>query len=127
MIVKNVTDKDMQTALNLTNDLYDCNIKFNRYEPIGNRINFTLTVVSSKNKGSRYGFQLNKNGSHRKLAKACWHVHGDFFDSLFSINPEAEVVSMGKKINTNSGNWEDRNIGSQYQPYFYSEACDCGL
>lgn len=83
-------------------------------------ITFTLTVESSREKGARRGHQ------GQRVSAACWHAHGDFFDALFSINPDAVIVSMGTQtITKQDGNWQDRNIGSQMQPLYYSEACDC--
>ena len=42
-----------------------------------------------------------------------------------NYNLDKEVVSLGKKINRETGNWEDWNIGSIAFPLMYSEACDC--
>jgi hypothetical protein len=126
MIVKNVTDNDMESALHACNvQLGTDNVIFNRYEHVGKRIRFTLTVKDSKGKGARRGFQVNKDGSHRRLAKACWHAHGEFFEALLDFVPEAVIQAGTKTIDKNGGNWQDWNIGSQFEPYFYSEACDC--
>jgi hypothetical protein len=126
MIAKNVTESDLQSALDQVNKKYADNIKFKRLDYQGRNIRFTLTVNSSKNPGGRLGFPDN-DGKQKHLAAACWHAHGDFFDALFSINPSAVIVANGSIITSNGGNWQDRNIGSQYRPLYYSEACECGL
>jgi hypothetical protein len=118
MKAKNTNRNDMERALAIVNKKYAGNIKWNRFDD-GKTINFTLTVKSSKAPGGR------RAPSGRRVAAACWHVHGDFFDALFGICPDAVIVSMGRKITKDEGNWQDRNIGSVYMPFMYSEACDC--
>lgn len=115
----------MAAALAAVNEKYDGNIVWKRFEQNGSGVHFTLTVKNSKGKGGRYGQSLSPNGNRRRIAAACWHVHGDFFDALFSVAPNAYVRSMGRKITKKQGNWEDRNIGSQMHPLYYSKACDC--
>lgn len=127
MIFKNVTEKDMLQALDQINKKYDNNIRF-KSGPTrkGKNITATLTVNSTAD-GSR-GYRRSHTG--RKIAAACWHVHGDFFDALIDINPAAVIVTglTGKKvINKDGGNWEDANIGSMVDPMLYSEACDCNV
>lgn len=75
---------------------------------------FTLRAKSGE-KGSR----LSHSG--RKLPKASWHVHGKFFDILFSIREDIFIDSLGKRISINGGNWEDKNIGSMMSPMMFSE------
>ena len=129
MKVKNATISTMHDALKLVNKQYDNNIIFKRIEPTGRQITFTLTVISSSKSGHRLGLQTNKDGTRRKLSAACWHVHGDFFEALLKLNSNAVIRSSGPDgpivIDINGGNWVDRNIGSQMEPMYYSEACDC--
>lgn len=121
MIAKNCTVQDLEAALVEVNKRYGGNVIFKRTpEKVGRRYAFTLTVKSSKGKGGR----LSHSG--RRIAAACWHVHGHYFEALLSIAPEAEVVSAKSVINQRGGNWRDSNIGSQMYPMMYSEACDCG-
>lgn len=114
-----VTQAQMESVLTEVNRKYDGNVKWKRFEPNGSGVHFTLTVNNSKAKGSRKSYE------GRRIAAACWHVHGDFFDALFEIAPESYVRSMGRRIDVNGGNWEDRNIGSQMYPMMHSESCDC--
>lgn len=123
MIAKNCSTKDMERALSGVNKKYKGNVEFNRFEPHGKHIAFTLRVKSSKGPGHRVGFY-----NSRRLVSACWHVHGHFFEELFKVNPEAVVISRwveNGKITRYGGNWQDRNIGSMMRPLMLSEACDC--
>jgi hypothetical protein len=122
------TQEDLQKALEIVNKQYAGNIMFNRLE--GNT--FTLKVKDSKAPGHRLGFAhpnwADKKGNpykQRRLASACWHVHGYFFDALFTINPKAVIRSQGNKITKYEGNWQDKNIGSEMYPMYFSEACEC--
>lgn len=146
MKAKNCTVENLQAALDIVNVKYEGNIKFKSLEMKGKQIQFTLTVIDSKKPGHRRGFPRynykwgnlaasEKIGEGKRMAFACWHVHGDFFDALFSVNPNAAVLSGGSLahndvksnwITINGGNWQDRNIGSQMFPLYFSEACDCG-
>jgi hypothetical protein len=122
-----VTIDQMESALRTINAKYESNVMWKRFEPNGSGVNFTLTVRKSTDKGGRLGQCLTSKGNRRHIAAACWHVHGDFFDALFDVAPNAYVRSNGGslKITKDEGNWQDRNIGSQMHPLYYSEACDC--
>lgn len=119
------TKDDLQKALDIINQKYDDNIKFNPDSDLPKR--FTLRV-HGKGPGSAYspsyvqGFNWAKK---RRTGSVCWHAHGDFFDALFSINPVAVVYSRGDKITIKEGNWLDFNCGSEYKPAFASDCCEC--
>jgi hypothetical protein len=122
MYAINCTKEDLEKALEAIQEKYDHNIRWNREpEKKGKRYMFTLTVGSSFWKGGRRGH------TGRRIHAACWHVHGDFFEALFQVNPKAEIISRGNgtKITNEAGNWQDWNIGSIMSPMMYSEACDC--
>jgi hypothetical protein len=120
MIARNTNVAEMEQALLDINLLFDNNVKW-EYITIGrSNIKFRLRVKDSRKKGARRGH------TGRRLINACWHVHGEFFDALFKINPNATIQAAGTGIITNnSGNWIDRNIGSMMYPLYYSEACEC--
>lgn len=120
MKAKNVTIQELEKALKILNKSYDNNIVFKRLEPVGRQVLFTLTVKSSKGKGGRIGM----NG--RRIAAACWHVHGNLFDILIGLNPKAIITSCKSTISASGGNWRDSNIGSMMQPLMFSDACECG-
>lgn len=122
MKATHTTESAMLGALAEVNKKYDNNIIFNRFDRNGSGFNFTLRVVDSKKAGHRRGF------TGRRLCSACWHVHGDYFDALLDISPEAVIISRGgpgAHIDKHGGNWQDCNIGSQIRPLYFSEACDC--
>ena len=115
----NATIPELNQALSQVNNTFEDNIRFKRIEQSGSKVLFTLTVVNSRLPGGR----LSHTG--RRIAAACWHVHGHFFDCLFKINPGAWVKSLDKTITKNAGNWQDWQIGSQARPVMYSDACEC--
>ena len=128
MIVKNANMDHFHAALAVVNARYAGNIKFKTLEPKGKRISFTLTVISStigtgKAKVTAPGVSIGPNG--RRIAAACYHVHGDFFDALFRVCPDAVVMSLGKVITKDGGNWQDWNKGSMAYPKLASECCEC--
>jgi len=119
------TRKDLEKALENINGKYQNNIKFKRLDQIGKKVHFTLTVESSKGPGHKTSASYFHRG--RKVAAACWHVHGDFFDALLAVNPEARINTMGKIwIDKNGGNWQDWNVGPPVSPIMISACCDCG-
>lgn len=120
MIAINSSVAELVQVLNDINEEYAGNIRFNRYpEKVGNRLRFTLRVSDSKRIGARVGH------TGRRLISACYHAHGHFFEALFKRNPNAKIISRGKTITANAGNWNDCNIGSIMQPLYFSEACKC--
>jgi len=130
MKAKKVSQQEMEKALEIVNEKYQGNVKWNRFDKNGNGFNFTLKVKDFKAPGHRLHIRYDDpfktciQKTHRS-SHACWHVHGDFFDALFSINPNAVIYSNGNKITKDEGNWQDRNIGSQMFPVYYSESCEC--
>jgi len=129
MYAKYTTIEELNAALAVVNAEFDSNIRFKRIQAQGRRILFTLTVNDSRRPGGRIGH------SGRRVAAACWHVHGKFFDALLEINSTAVIdtsIRGGKAqiYKTAAGdvanNWQDFNIGSQFEPMYYSEACECG-
>lgn len=121
MIAKHTNEEQLENALARVNLRYENNITWKQQPKLeGSHYRFTLKAKESDKKGGR------KSPTGRKIGNAaCWHVHGDFFDSLFRTNQEAVVVAQGRDITVSSGNWEDKNIGSMNEPFMYSDACDC--
>ena len=127
MEARNCSIDDLNKALATVNKQYAGNVTWNREpEKNGRLIRFTLRVKDSKGPGHRLGF-AGSNGKQRRMTSACWHVHGNFFEALFQVNDKAVVMtgSDRKRITADEGNWEDRNIGSQVYPMYFSEACEC--
>jgi len=121
MKARNCNDHDLLCALALVNQRYKENIWFKSFTSKRNGVDFTLSVKDSRAPGHRRG------RSGRRIAAACWHVHGHFFEALLHLVPEASIRSsmLKVKIDKNGGNWQDKNIGSIAKPLLYSEACDC--
>jgi hypothetical protein len=119
MKIRNVTSAEIESALQKTNERFEDNIIFNRFDYVGKNFQVTLKVKSAKGAGARVGF------IGRAMISACWHVYGTFIEELFIVNPSCVIVSMGNKIDINGGNWVDKNIGSQINPLMYSDACHC--
>lgn len=74
-----------------------------------------LAVKDSRGPGSR------KSREGRRIASACWHAFGHYLGAL----GDAVVTVPGYHGPASGHGWRDRNIGSQYEPFMYSEACDC--
>jgi hypothetical protein len=109
----------VKNALFEANKYFDGNLKFKRFEfsgPSGLRLNVTLTVNDSKEIGSR------RNAEGGRIAAACWHAHGVFFDSL----PAGTEIRSAQGGTFHAGDkWQDSNIGSLYRPLQASHACNC--
>lgn len=122
MVARNTTPDQLRLALAKVNKTFKGNVAFETFEPGRSSVKFTLRTLDSTKPGSRRG------QTGRRMAKACWHVHGKLFEALLAINPEAVIISRGGPgavIDRNGGNWQDANIGSVLQPLMMSEACDC--
>jgi hypothetical protein len=127
MTALNASGSDLCKALFHVNSVFGGNIEFKNMQSISaRRVRFTLTVHDSRGPGAR----LSPSG--RRIAAACWHVHGLFFEELFKACPNAEIrgghdPKTGRPllITADGGNWQDRNIGSVAEPFLYSRACGC--
>lgn len=130
MLIRNVSREDLEKALIAVNAMYDNNIEWNNFQHEGpsrgggNTYRVTLKVKNSRGPGARRGFPTDSKKG-RRMINACYHVHGNWFAALFGINPNVTIRAGDKTITKDYGNWEDRNIGSVYRPYYFSEACDC--
>lgn len=129
MIAKNATDLDLERAAALTG------VALQDLRPKGRGWAFTLTLAPSSEKirnrpYARKGFMRRKDGERRPVHAVCWHGHRDFFRKLFEYAPDAEIRSA-MAIYRGSEHFEattqasDRNIGSQMDPMYASEACWC--
>jgi hypothetical protein len=123
MLIRNVTDEDLDNALRATNEVFGGNVGFFHKRHIGhtrqggNKYDVRLTVRSSRGPGAARSY------TGRRLSAACWHVHGTFFDAL---PPEAEIISAHEDgIHRPGDCWFDYQVGSMMQPMYASEACDC--
>lgn len=134
-MLTNAKEGELQKALETTNTKYNGNLKiiWGTRQRNGRIISFRLGVHSSKGLGHRLGYPHwdfktgKKEGVQRRLACACWHAHGDFFDALLSLNNKVRIYTRGKhKITSRGGNWEDWDAGSMMFPVMISDLCECG-
>ncbi len=110
----------------VSKDLFDGNIEFKRApEKDGRAVRFTLTVADSRAKGGRIGH------SGRRVCACCWHGHRDIMSAIFDNYPDARLKSGHADYHGRNG-FEDSfestgytNIGSQMEPLYYMNACDC--
>jgi hypothetical protein len=109
------TKNEVLQAIENVNKKYGYQIMLNNAEQKGNYFHFTIRSRFSGIAGSRFSH------SGRKLVSASWHAHGYLFDELFKINPDVFILVSGAgKITKDAGNWQDRNIGSNFQPAMFS-------
>ena len=138
MIARNLKNIDeLNKALKIINKTYKKNIVFKETPEAvnakGTAFKFGLRAIDCKKSGGRLGqphagwtTRSGKEYKQRHIGGcACWHVHGEFFEALLNINPEAVIHAGAHKITSEGGNWEDWNIGSMSEPFYYSEACNC--
>lgn len=128
MYFKNTTRQEMLEALTILNQKYDNNVEFVYLDWNTSRhaVQCTLRVKESHGKGARLSQSQTSLGNHRHLINACWHVHGDLFETILKLNPNVVIYAEKNKIDKHGGNWQDWNIGSIMNPLYYSEACECG-
>lgn len=125
-MITTATQDELNEALRIINKAtYAGNIKIRDWKHLSSkRIQFTITVVSSRGPGAR------RSWTGRRIAAACWHAHGDLFDALFKIRKDIVIWTdygwEGKmKITSEGGNWQDMNVGSLMDPAMMSESCEC--
>lgn len=125
MLIRNATEEQIRDALDQTNEDFDSNIRFKRLDAAGNtragdpKHTVTLTVNDSRAAGGR------RSNKGRRIAAACWHAHGTFMDALPEDCEIVVAIRTGREVKRPGDPWQDFNIGSDYYPMYYSEACDC--
>ena len=135
MQVQNTTIEELEKALAIVNSYYEKNLTWaTQPRHVGkttrSRVSFRLSAIDCKKKGGRRGFCRNKDGERRRIGGcACWHAHGHFFEALYQVNAKAVIRTASVKSITgptfNEGNWQDRQVGSMFDPASFSELCDC--
>ena len=124
MHIIGATKQEIEAALETTNGYFEGNIMFKTMEYLrksrqGKEVfTLTLTVKDSNEIGSR------RSEDGRRIAAACWHAHGVFFDSL-PAGTEIRTTRQGPVTIHAGDRWQDMNIGSNYKPLMASRACNC--
>jgi hypothetical protein len=114
----------------------------------GQRVRFGLRLgdaisTTGKKKDARRKYQRvgvagwNAAGATRRIASVCWHGHREFFRALFAGSPSARVQTA-QTMTAVPGKWYTAdnfesvyqntghvNVGSQYAPLAYADACTC--
>lgn len=124
MYAINAPVRDLHAALRRVNALYEGNVRF-AIQPTDTPkgVKFTLAVNDSNGKGARRGIKPTLDGSPRKLAFACWHVHGHLFDALFALRPHATITSKLGSIKAGE-KWQDLEL-PEHPGIHYSDLCEC--
>lgn len=127
MLIRKVSEQELNKAMDAVNKKYNGNVTWNNFVKDGSGYRVTLKVLDSKKPGHRLHRSYGFNGLHseRRSRSACWHVHGDFFDALFDINPNVTIRTGKDVMRSKADNWQDRNIGSNMFPVYFSESCEC--
>jgi hypothetical protein len=107
------TKETVILAIGEVNQEQGYKIELNRADQSGKWFNFTL-----KSKSGIPGARTSWSG--RNLACASWHAHGYIMDKIFELEPKSIIWSNGQKYESGF-DWQDKNIGSNYQPVYFSE------
>ena len=89
------------------------------------RARYALTITVRDSKGQA----VSRDPVHgRRIAAACWHAHGVYFERVLANDPDAVIRAgmSGAVIDRNGGNWNDYGRGSLIYPTQASEWCDHG-
>jgi len=125
----NASISQLTEALNYVNKSFAGNIRFKDIEQISKKtVRFTLTVINSSDPGHRHGYYAKEGFQPKRMAAACWHVHGYFFEYLFlKYVDDIWIEAGGHKMGSNEDNWQDKIIGSFgiERSLTFSGACDC--
>lgn len=137
MNVWGFTEKQIQATVDFVSAYeYSDNLIVDRLDTITEstlRTNLKLRVVSSRGPGHRLAARAHHNtGNRRHLVAACWHAHRDVLTVLFDMQPEARIKTCFADYRGQDGFLRlfpatyRRNAGSQVEPVFYGQCCDCG-
>lgn len=106
----------------------------------GRSVSFRLALIRKVTLGPRGGKhwevtnyqRTSRDWDHQRTVNAvCWHGHRDFMRVLFKLLPDLLLVTGLAHYHGKNGFEETfestgyRNIGSQFAPMQYREACTC--
>lgn len=134
-----VTQTGLVNALGVVNLMYGDNVIFNRCDYVTTRRDgreeWRVTLRTRSSRGPGHGRSVRLSGFRgegwggRRLATACWHVHGNFLDALAAISrDDAEMeINWGERRRCRIADhgWEDHWVGNAYSGQMQSEMCDC--
>lgn len=128
MQIKDTTLDAMYKALEYTNRETGFELEFvaepRRINARGTSFQFRLRAINSHANGARHSW------SGRRTVSACWHAHRDFFYVMFRFSPNAVIKTMmatytAENFDQTYPPTGDVNIGSQMQPAYMPDLCDC--
>ena len=134
MLIIGLRPKNIESFLRDFNAEHEVTVCCNRLDDASSTRRTATNVTFRVEKGTdpyhRRGF------SGRRGVSLCWHGHRDLFRGLFAAYDPDDVgaieIRTCKARYTSKSQFEQafiptgfENIGSQYQPMQYREACDC--
>ena len=134
MIIQ-TTRRTLDAALTAVSSIHDDNIRWRDIRPMTDRTDVTpderiryrctITVHDTDRSGASYDPIRG-----RRISAACWHVHGQLFDIIMTMDPVAVIRTAATVIRTDDtgrvhGNWIDYDRGSMIYPASASEFCHC--
>ncbi len=139
MKIKNVTEEEIQQALEKINEehfqgniyLYTEHYVFKKvislFLPYRILVEAHITLKTKDYERPGYG----RTTRQRRQSCACWHVYGHFFDALLELNHDVEISTCPPQyeriiINRHGGNWTVWERGSYFEGiHMQSQLCDC--
>ena len=99
-----------------------------------------VSIDNVKSKGNFFQFKVNLIGEHyrkykfdRKINAVCWHGFRNFMREVYKVDSQAIIVTGYAKYN-DKDHFELThyktgvvNVGSQFKPLEFSDACRCSL
>lgn len=84
-----------------------------------------LRAVSSRGPGAK------RAASGRRTVAVCWHVHREFMRAIYKGDSGARIQTAladyrdAQDFEQKHGETANKNIGSQFAPCAYVDACEC--
>jgi hypothetical protein len=144
MIIRRATQVQIRAALDVANEQFGGNLRFQELEdlqaPRTPKFKVRLDVEDLEGPGSRRGYLSYYYGHSHKLRRsqaACYHASGAFMVALLERVPEAAVIEAGAR-GFEGGRYHgvegflehyraagETNVGSQRAPIAFEDSCNC--
>jgi hypothetical protein len=119
---------DMLVAVEKANERHGYELRWSQTSDGGKRVPWVrgrVLPVTSRSEGAR------RSWTGRRVPAVCWHAYRDVLAALFEQRPEATVRTALAVYRGREGfeacypETAYRNVGSQMQPAYMPELCDC--